>query len=133
MHEWARCCAEVAHSCSLQNHPNSFCRGMFKFNIKVDTDSLLYSLSHFECDSHTVHMLTPQHLRPSLTSTVKSSLFTHAHSSLLSLAARLHRCHANCCYINNGWTSSRWTSNILPTIPQWEPFSGCSLKRAMFC
>ena len=38
---------------------------------------------------HTVHMLTQQHLLPSLTSTVKS-LFTRAHSSPLSLAARLH-------------------------------------------
>ena len=32
---------------------------------------------------------------PPLTSTVKSSLFTHVHSSPLSLAARLHWCHAN--------------------------------------
>ena len=35
----------------------------------------------------------------------------YAHSSSLSLAARLHRCGANCsCYINNGWTFSRQTS-----------------------
>ena len=46
------------------NHPNSFCGGMFKLNAKFDTDSLLYSLSHFECDGHTVHMLTQRHLRP---------------------------------------------------------------------
>ena len=45
---------------------------------------------------------------PSLTSTVKLSFFTHAHSSPLSLAARWHRCRANrSCYINNGWTFSR--------------------------
>ena len=31
---------------------------MFKLNAKFDADSLLYSLSYFECDNHTVHMLT---------------------------------------------------------------------------
>ena len=52
-------------------------------------------------------MLTPQHVPPPLTSTVKSSLSTHTHSSPLSLAARLHQCHSNCShYINNGWTFS---------------------------
>ena len=50
-------------------------------------------------------------LLPPLTSTVKSSLFTHAHSSPLSLAARLHQCCTNCShYINNGQTFSRQTS-----------------------
>ena len=63
---------------------------------KFDTDSSLYLLSHFECDGHTVHMLTQWFLPPPLTSTVKSSLFTHAYSSPLSLTARLHWCHTNC-------------------------------------
>ena len=63
---------------------------MFKPNAKFDADSLLYSLSHFECDGHTVHMLSQWRLPPPLTSTVKSSLFTHVHSSPLSLAARLY-------------------------------------------
>ena len=79
----------------LLNHPNSCCGEMFKLNAKFDVDSLLYSLSHFECDGHTVHMLTQWHLPPPLTSTGKSSLFTHVHSSPLSIAVRLHRCHAN--------------------------------------
>ena len=52
---------------------------MFKLNAKFDADSLLYSLSHFECDGHTVHILTQWHLPPPLTSTVKLSLFTHMH------------------------------------------------------
>ena len=47
---------------------------------------------------------------PPLTSTVTSSLLTGVHSSPLSLAARLHRCHAPSHYINNGWTFSRQTS-----------------------
>ena len=38
----------VAHSWGLLNHLNSFCRGMFKFKTKLDADSLLYSLSHFD-------------------------------------------------------------------------------------
>ena len=57
---------------------------MFKLNAKFDADSLLYLLSHFECDSHTVHMFTQWHLPPPLTSTVKSLLFTHVYSSSLS-------------------------------------------------
>ena len=78
---------------------------MFKRNTKFDADLLLCSLHHFECNSHTVHMITQWHLLPPLTSTVNLSLFTQAHSSPLSLATRLHRCSANhSCYINNGWT-----------------------------
>ena len=95
---------------SLLNHPNSFCGGMFELYAKFDADSLLYSLSHFQCNGHTVHMLTQQHLPPPLTSTVKS-LFPCAYSSPVSLATRLHPCRANCSrYINNGWTYSRQTS-----------------------
>ena len=106
----------VAHSCKLPNHLNSFHGGMFKLKAKCDAYSLLYLLSHFEWDGHTVHMLTPQHLPPPMTSTVKSSLFTHVHSSPLFLAARLHWCHTNSSrYINNAWTFSGQTSytNIL--------------------
>ena len=73
MYEQMHCCDEaashqlVAHSCGLVNHLNSFHRGTFKLNTKSNADSLLYSLSHFECDSHTVHMLTQWHLLPPLT------------------------------------------------------------------
>ena len=79
-------------------------------NAKFDAGSLLYLLSCFECDGHTVHMLDQQCLPPPL-STVRSSLFMHVHSSSLSLAARLHQ-HGVICshYVNNGWTSSRQTS-----------------------
>ena len=59
---------------------------MFKVNTKFEADSLLYSLSHFECDSHIVHVITQWHLPPPLTSIVKSSLFTHVPSSPLCLA-----------------------------------------------
>ena len=75
---------------SLLDHLNGFHRGVFKFNTKFDAHSLFCLLSHFECDNHTVHTLTQYHLRPPLSSTVKFSLFTHALSSPLSLAARLH-------------------------------------------
>ena len=40
---------------------------MFKLKAKFDADSLLYSLTHFECDSHTVHTLIQQCLLPPLT------------------------------------------------------------------
>ena len=75
---------------------------------------LLYLLSHFECDSHTVQVLTQWCPLPPLTSTVKLSLFPHVHSNPLSLAARLHGCSANCsCYVNNGWTFSGQTSSCI--------------------
>ena len=109
---WWICQSLVAHSCDLLNHPSSFHGVIFKLNTKSDANSLLSSLSHFECDDHTVHMLTQWCLPPPLTSTVKSSLFTHAHSSPLALAARLHRCWANHShYINNGWA--------LAVVAQW--------------
>ena len=102
---WWSCQSPAAHRCGLLHLLNSFCKWMFKLNTKFDADSLLYSLSHFECNGHTVHMLTQQCLSPPLTRAVKSSLFTHVHSSPLSLAARLHRRHTNHCRcINNGWT-----------------------------
>ena len=92
---------------SLLKYSNSLHRGMFKLNAEFDANSLLYSLSHFECDGHTVHMLTQWCLLPLLTSTVKSSLFTHTHSSPFFLAARLHWCRANHSrYRNNGLTFS---------------------------
>ena len=117
---WRSCQQPVACSCGLLNHPNSFRRGMFKPNTKSDADSLLYSLSHFECNGHTVHMLTQWHLPPPMISTVKSSLFTHVHSSPLSLAARLHQCHANHSrYVNNGWIFSGQTSHIQCSSSKW--------------
>ena len=92
---WWSCQSPVAHSCGLLKHSNTFHGGLFKLNTKFDADSLLYLLSHSEWDGHTVHMLTQWHLPNPLTSTVKSLLFTHVHSSPLSLAARLHWCCAN--------------------------------------
>ena len=110
LHEQVHCRDETANhrlliAVALLNHPNSFRGGMFKLNAKLDAYSLLYLLSHFECHGHTVHMLTQQCLPPPLTSTVKSPLFTHAHSSPLTLAARLHQCRASHShYIKYSWT-----------------------------
>ena len=65
----------------------------------------------FECDNHTVHILTQRHLPPPLTSTVQSSLFK---STLLGW---FYQSPANCSpYINHGWTFSRQTSYILSII-----------------
>ena len=93
---------------------HNFHRKMFKLNTKFHADSLLYLLSHFECDSHTVHMLSQKCLPPPLTSTVKLSFFTHVNNDMpLSLAARLHQCRTNCSgYINSSCTFSRRTSYI---------------------
>ena len=59
---WWSCQSPIAHRCGLLNHLNRFWGGMFKLNAKFDADLLLYLLSHFECDSHTIHMLTQWHV-----------------------------------------------------------------------
>ena len=88
---WWSCQSPAAHRCGLLNHLNSFCEGMFKLSAKFDAELFLYSLSHFECNDYTAHVLTQWCLPPPLTSAVKLSLFMHVHSSPLSLAASLHR------------------------------------------
>ena len=96
MHVSAHCCDEAAnHQLPIAVAFWLIQGEMFKLNAKCDTDLLLYSVNHFESDGHTVHTLTQWHLPSPLTSTVKSSLFTHVHSSPLSLAARLLRCRVN--------------------------------------
>ena len=62
----------------------------YKNKLKMDKTLKYKSFSHFEHDGHAVHMLIQWNLPPPLTSTVKSSLFTHVHSSPLSLATGLH-------------------------------------------
>ena len=63
IYEWAHCHDEAA------NHQLPIAmafwiiwivsrRGMSKLNTKFYADSLFYSLNHFECDGHTVYMLT---------------------------------------------------------------------------
>ena len=84
----------VAHSCSLLNHPNSFHGGAFKLNAKFDADSLFYSVIFNATATQYTRSLNGVY-RPPVTSAVKSSLFTHAPSSPLSLAARLRWCGSN--------------------------------------
>ena len=101
---WWSCQSSVAHSFCLLSHLNTFHRGMFKHNAKFDSSSLLYLVILNVTATQDTCSLNWCLLRP-LTSTVKSSLFTHVHSSPLSLGARLHPCcanHSRC--INNGWT-----------------------------
>ena len=75
--------------------------------ICCSTCSVILNLMATQYKCSVVHMLTQQHIPPPLTRTVKSSLFTHAHSNPLSLAARLHKCHtSHSCHINNGWIFS---------------------------
>ena len=73
------------------------------------------TLRHFQCDSHTVHMLPQWRLLHPLTSTVKLSLFMHAGSSPSSLSARLYRYHTNSSYIIKGWPFSGQTLYIWKT------------------
>ena len=63
MHEWAgalswwSCQSPVAHSCGLLNHTNNFCGGILRLKAKFEAEILLYSLTHFKCNGHTVQML----------------------------------------------------------------------------
>ena len=58
------CQSPVAHSCSLLNHPDSFHRGMFKFNATSDADSSLYSVilnvmaTHCTCSFNSIYTPT---------------------------------------------------------------------------
>ena len=120
MHEWV-CCRDEAANHQLPIAVAfwiiwSFHRGMFKLHARFDANSLLYLLSHFECDGHTVHMFTQWHLPSPLTSTVNLSLFTHVHSSLLSLDARLYQCHTNHSCYSNKWLDSLWTDLVYCAI-----------------
>ena len=124
---WWSCQSPVVHSCVLLNHPSSFYGGTLRLHTKFNADSLLYLLSHFEFDSHTVHMLTQVASTTLLTSTVKSSLLMYVHSIPLSLAARVHGCctnHSHC--VNNGWTFSRQTWYIYFSSVQWKHFTNLS-------
>ena len=100
---WWSCQSPGAHSCGLLNHPNGFHRGMFKLNAKSDADVLLYSLSHFEVmATQYTHSLNGMYCPHWLVHW--SCYLSCAHSSPLSLAARLHWRHPNHShYINNGW------------------------------
>ena len=71
-------------SCPQLHPPESsdwFPQRNVQVNTKFDAGSWLYSLSHFECDGHTVHMLTQQCLPSPLTSTAKSS-FNCSHTRI---------------------------------------------------
>ena len=113
---WWSCQSPVACSCGLLNHPNGFCGRMFKLIAKFDADFLLYLLGHFECNGHTVHILTQWRLPPPLTIRVKLSLFTHVRSNPRTLVARLHQCLTNNSHcIKSGWTFS-WTDLVCINI-----------------
>ena len=51
---------------TLLNHSNSFHRLIYKSELKLDTNLLICSFGHCECDSHTVHKLSLQHLTTNL-------------------------------------------------------------------
>ena len=53
---WWSCQSPVTHSCDLLNHPNSFCRGMFKLSAKLDTDFVaLLAQSFWMWQPHSTH------------------------------------------------------------------------------
>ena len=110
------CCHDEAPNSQL---PIAVAFWIIRLISAEECSSLTQNLMYIRCstcsvilNTMTIQYILPQrHLLPTLTSTVKLSLFTHAHSSPFSLAARLHHCCANCsCYTKNGWTLSRQTA-----------------------
>ena len=94
-----------------------------------ECSSLTQSWMQIHCSTHPVifNVTATQYTcslkgiyHPPRTSTVKSSLFTHVHSSLLSLAAGLHQCCTNCSfYVNNDWTFSGQTIYKVKNWQDW--------------
>ena len=123
MHELVYCRDEAAnHQLPIAA---AFC--IIQIVSTEECSSLMRNLMQIHCSTRSVilHVMTTQHTcslngvyYPHLSSTVKSSLFTHVHSSPLSLAASSHQCQANHSrYINNGWTFSRQALyNVLYTV-----------------
>ena len=83
MHKRAHCRDEAANHQLPIAAASSFPGGKFKLNTKFDADLLFYSRSHFECDGHTVHMLTQWHLLPPVISTVNHHC-SHMHFPVYS-------------------------------------------------
>ena len=109
MHEQAHCHDEAAS----HQLPTAAAFWIIWIVSMEECSSFTQNFMQFRCSTHSAILnaaatqYTQQSLQPPLTSTVKPSLFTHVHSSPLSLAARWHQCHVNCShYINNGWTFS---------------------------
>ena len=124
MHGWAHCCDEAANHQLL----TAAASWIIRIVSVEECSSLRQNLMQICCSSCSVTlnaMATPctcslnsvYHLPPPQTSTVKSPLFMHVHSSPLFLAASLHQCCANHShYINNGRTLSWQTSYIWGTV-----------------
>ena len=102
---WWSCPSPVAHRCGLLNHPNSFHRGMLSLNIKLDADSLLYSLSQFDWDGNAVH------------NSISLNSIYHRHR----LVQWSHQCSHKCIPVFSSWlpgyidvvqTVSRQTSYV---------------------
>ena len=83
-----------------------------------ECSSLMQYLMQIPCSIHSIilNVMATQYRCSSKASTTPTGqysellLFTHAHSSPLSLAARLRRCHANhSCYVHNSRTFSGQT------------------------
>ena len=117
MHEWA-CCPDEAANHQL---PIDAAFWIIQVVSSEECSRLMQNRMQTHCSIHSVilNVIATQYTCPLNGvswphSLVQSSLFTHAHSSPLSLAARLHWCCTNHShYINNRWTFSRQTLYVL--------------------
>ena len=97
------CCIHCIIPLSLLNHPNSFCRGMFKLNAKFDADSFA-QLSPFEWNSHTIHTHSPMSIAPTDLYSEVIIVHTCVFLSTLLGCQVMQMCANHSNYINNGWT-----------------------------
>ena len=111
---------DVAHCDKATNHQLSIAAAFWIIRIlsAEECSSLTQNLMQSHCSTQSFWLPWPHStyahsvcLLPPRTSTVKSSLLTHAHSSPLSLAAWLHPCHANRSHYIN-WLAFFWTDLV---------------------
>jgi len=54
--------ANLSTNCVINFRPHIICGRMFKFELKLDVDSLICPLGHFESDGHTIHKFSQRRL-----------------------------------------------------------------------
>ena len=137
MHERAHCHDEAA------NHQLSTSAAFWSIQIvsAEECSSLTQNLMQICCSTqscqmwqpHSTHTQTAGRLLPPLTSTVKSWLFMHVHSSPLSLATRVHGCHTNHSrHTNNSWSFSGQTSSCIIKFTIAKIISSCRINASVY-
>ena len=113
---WQSCQSLVSHSWIMQIVSMEVCSSLKQNLMQICCCTQSFWM-RWPQGTH-AHLMASTHPRHHL---IKSSLFTHAHSSPLPLAAQLRRCCSSSShYANNGWTFSRQTSYFIFAAETWN-------------